>query len=421
MRLELIKTKKSYETREDISNSILRWGIRNDYPDKLEEVVEISGTAFSCLGVYIDFLTGKGIKDSNVKDFVVNEDGDTLQNTFNRSKADFAKYNACCLHVNINASFDLVSIKHIPFKYFRLGIRNKKDGLIRDCSIYDDWGRRSIKNFNSVSDLKPEKYPLFSFNRDELRRRLQEDGDFINSKGFIVYFNPDGDQCYPKPIYMPLVGNMRSEEALSNVLSRNVCNNFLTAGAIVDILNKDETKTEKNQTKESLLGFQGDFESCKIMYLQVRSKEEIPEFINFQTNNYDKQFTFTAEYLPATIGKIFKQPPVLRMEDVAEGLSANKMREGYTMYNTITQKQRDFLDSSYTSLFRMFVGFPSEAVIDTKELSFVMGSSVIEKYGVDTANKIFELVENTDIERDKKINYMVYIYGIDQEDAEALL
>lgn len=421
MRLDWIKTEKQVSTQNDIGYNIKRWGLRNDFPDKLKEIVAASGTAYSSLGVYIDFLIGKGLKNKDLEGLVVNSKGDTLITVMNRCKADYGRYNAFILHVNISGSYTPVELTHIPFDYFRLGIEEKSTKQIKYAAIFDNWGRRKNNRINSIDDLKPEEYPLYSFNPDVLRERLAEQGDFINSNGFIAYFNESGDQSYPEPIYLPLVTNMRSEEGLYNVLGRNICNNFLTAGAIIDIVNTDPNAQEEEKTKSNLLGFQGDYEACQIMYIPVKSKEEVPQFVPFQGTNYDKQYTFSAEYIPSSIGRIFKQPPILRMENVSEGLSSNKMKEAYTIYNTVTQRPRDFVDSTFTRLLQGFPGFPSDAVIDTKELSFSIGSSIVEKYGENTANRVDELLSRSDISPDDKLNRMVYIYGVDQEDAEILI
>lgn len=421
MRLDWIKTEKAYSTSNDIGYNIKRWGVRNDFPDKLKEIIMASGTAYSSLGVYTEFLIGKGLKDRDLGGIVVNTKGHTLIEVYNRCKKDYAQNRAFAVHININGAYDPIEITHIPFDYFRLGVENKETKQIETCAIYNNWGRRQSSRINSVDDLKPEEYPLYSFDPAVLRNRLADDGDFINSKGFVAYFNPDSDQAYPEPIYLPLVTNMRSEEGLYNVLGRNICNNFLTAGAIVDIINTDPNESEQKKTKENFIGFQGDHEACQIMYIPVKSKEEVPMFIPFQGTNYDKQYTFSAEYIPASIGRIFKQPPILRMENVSEGLSSNKMKEAYTIYNTVTQSDRDYLDRSFTRLVTNFPGFPNDAVIDTKEASFSVGSSVIEQYGEATAAKVDELLSRSDISPVDKLNRMVYVWGIDQDDAEILI
>lgn len=419
-RIESIKTSEPVRIISSTGSGVIHWGARNDVPDKLREIVAASGTASGCLDVYYDFLVGKGLKNKALENTVVNSKGHTLGEVNNRAKGDFARYGAYCLHVNINANYNITEITHIPFDNFRLGIPDEKTNEISYCKIYDNWGKRKSKILKDISG-QAETYPLFSFDIDVLKERLDAYGGFANSNGFIRYFNPMGENTYPEPIYLPQVTNMRSEEGLHNVLGRNICNNFLTAGAIVDIMNDDPDDKEESKTKKTLKSFSGDFESCQLMYLQVRSKEEIPQFIPFQGTNYDKQYTFSAEFIPDAIGRIFKQPAILRMENVAEGLSSSKMREAYTIYNTVTQRSRDCIDIDFTRIIQVTEGFGPDDVVDTQELSFNAGSSVIEKYGADAAEKVIGIVLDTTIDNDKKFTILTSIYGIDSSDVEILL
>ena len=215
---------------------------------------------------------------------------------------------------------------------------------------------------------------------------------------------------------------MSTEEGIANVSNRNARNNFLAAGMFIDKkadndspdLNKEEGRIypeEKNDTEKALEAFQGDESACKMLYIQVESEDEKPEFVSFKGTNYDKEFNITLESAQSNIGKVFSQPPILRAEDVGANFGADLMKNAYDFYNSVTQNERLILERVFRELFSYWYE-PLTSDFSILPLTYETDTTPADRLGKDNLSQMVAILNSANSTYEQKKNYCKVLFGL---------
>lgn len=386
MKVAKIQSSPSYKIKNNKALGIQNYDSGNDYPQKIEEIVKASGTGLSCVRTYGKFIYGHGFNDLAISEIIANRRGETLDYILKRVSRDFAMFNGFAIHVNYNAHYRIKEIYHVPFEHCRFELRDRDTGQFNRIAVYDDWTHRDTDR-KAVKKDNIDFIDLFDPNPEVIKMQIEaarvKAGEGAPSgwpfyKGQIYYYSGAGEKEYPAPVYEAELTNMRSEEAVDNVVARNATCGFMPGVVLADINNEAESDEQFKALQDELRAYQGDENSNNIFLVQVKSKEEIPVKIDLHGNNYDKEFSVSQKYLPDAIGRGFNQPPILRAQDVNTGFSTTEMVSAYKYYNTQTEDERQELQTVFTRLFRYW-GAPGEltdAVI--MPLSYNVGVSKYE-------------------------------------------
>ncbi len=359
MKYSTLKYQSVIEIANNKSLGIQTIGENNDFYQVVRNIVGSSVTGLSCVGVYADFLTGMGL-DNSIYAKEVNSKGLTLDALHRSIVKDYALYNGFAVHINYNALGQKVGFSHVPFEHIRFALMDN-DGNFSQVALHSDWARE----FSKLKKFKKEDIDFIDlYNPDTAIIEQQADnaGGWDKYKGQIFYFSGDGDKTYPIPLFAPALTDMSSDEGLSNITYRNIRNRFMSGGVVVGVKGKslDNTNTDDSEGREEddtsaiqeqLIGFQGDEEACKIAYMEVESKEDMPEFLKFESTNYDKDYNKAEKSVKDKIGRAFKQPPILRAEDIGAGFGAELMQSSYKYYNSITNPYRVDVERAMTEIF----------------------------------------------------------------------
>lgn len=350
MKAKVLKRSNRVDLSNDKSLGIQNYGEGNDYPQTVIEIVDASGTGTSCVDVYSKFIFGKGFSDEDFYKKIVNKKGQTNDYILDQLASDLARFGGFAFHINYNANYKFTQIQHIPLEDVRFE-KMDDSGNFNRVAIHPDWGRRftQLRKFRK-EDI--EFIDLYNPNPEIIKAQVDLAGGWNFYKGQVYYYSNRGDKTYPLPIYDSRLTDMNTEEGISNISNRNARNNFLIAGALVDINNSDESEEQFLDTEQALKSYQGDEKSCKFMYLQVKSKEEIPVVLDFSPKNYDKEFTVTQESVINNIGRVFNQPPILRAENVGAGFGSDLMINAYNYYNSVTSRERLRLERAFNEIFQ---------------------------------------------------------------------
>jgi hypothetical protein len=236
--------------------------------------------------------------------------------------------------------------------------------VVTKFAIHPYWGQRNtaVVKFEEVRI----QY-LYPYNPDPkvISEQVTDAGGWENYNGQLMYCSMAGDFVYPAPIYDPVVSDMSTEDAIASVKNRNSRNNFLPAGMLVVKKGKDsgdtETTRDSDDFDENFKSFQGAENACKIIKVEAQFDEERPEFVPFDTKNYDKEFDYSEKSVQENIGKVFMQPAVLRGEMIAGKLgTSTEIKDATDFYNAITEPERIYIEESYAAAFDGFAGRTAE-------------------------------------------------------------
>lgn len=421
MKVAQIKSAPQFVSRDWRQYGIQSYGDTNDFPQTVSEIVQASKTGNACLSIYNDFVYGHGFKDPGIYRLRVNKEGEKLDKILRMVCKDFTVWHGFAIHVNYNMNFRVSSIHHIPFESLRLE-KADDDGFIGRAAYHPDWGHRDkTRSRWSPSDI--EWFHLFNPDPEAILNQVEEAGGWDGYKGQILYFSGDseGSPSYPIPVFIAEMTDMRTEEALANVAGRNACSNFLSAGILVDIKDETQDESQVNETQEELNKFQGDENTSQLWYIQCKSKDEVPQFIRFSGENYDKAFEVTQRVIPENIGQAFKQPPILRAVDVGANFGADLMTNAYRYYNSVTVRERQQLEETFASIFEYWWAPLENPDFAIQSLTYNAGESIADRIGKDNMTQVLEIIRDQMLSPVQKRNMLKLIYGLYDEEIIKLM
>ena len=328
----------------------------NLYPQNVRNIVLNSKTCASCLERYKDYIEGRGIASAVLASLTVNLDGETLAGLHRLVSDDLATLNGYAIHVNYNVDGRITSLHHIPFENVRLKEADE-EGIVRQVALHPDWSGRLTRNGKPVKVDKNTVDIIDVFNPDPavVQAQMAEAGGPQFYKGQVFYYSAEGHLRYPFAKYHAVLADMSTDEGLSNIMNRNVRCNFLPSGAFVRLKGQttayDDGGFEDPDTySDDLAAIQGDTNALKIMDITVETKEEMPQFVNMQGNNYDKEFTATAAEIKDCIYSEFGQEGWLSLRNGKVGFSGTLISDMERDYARRQVKTQAALTQTYVRL-----------------------------------------------------------------------
>lgn len=362
MRVSAAKTAPRVERNVYItSKKIKGYGESNDYPQKVLEIVNSSGTGKTCMDIYVKFVEGGGFMDAILANTVLNARGERANSLLRKASKDLKNFNGFAFLVKYNGLGLPYEYYNIPFEHCRLEIKSDFEYTNR-VAIHPDWTNATGKRFNQKDVRFVQR-----FNPKMAIPEMLEAGGPENYLGQIMYFTVDGDWEYPISPFDPIITDMLTEESVSTVKHRNAKFNFLPSGILVrkgkkmatmDDGRYDETDPYNQELTESanaIKKMQGDENTAKIWVVDIDADEEKPEFIDFSANNYDKTYENTEKTVQENIGKMFMIPPILRGIDVGAGFGADLMTNAYNFMNSLTGNERRMLEITFKDLLEFYI------------------------------------------------------------------
>ena len=377
MRNDDLKTIQQNVLSYNQNYDIMQWGAQNDYPQQILRVVSNSITAQECLSIYKSFLMGLGFKDTFLNDYVINSKNQTLFEFLEILASDYAIFGGFAFLVKYNAFLDVREVLPIGFETLRLSNRDKNYNY-QNLAIHNDWGKeyQRLKRFDD-KDIK--RFNFFDSSKQRLKAEILHVGDITKYKGQIFYYSNTGRKVYSQPIFTPAIKDMHTEDTISTIDNRNAYNRFMPSGILVQTLNNNgideyEAQNINNEFQNAFLQAQGPDSLGKIMALTVRDKDDMPQFINMQPNNYANDYKVTSERIKNSIRQAFRLPPILCSEHVSTGFDTDAMQSAFIYYNSQTNTERQILTKS---IRKVFANWYDKRI---KDLSFEIKPSSWQNY-----------------------------------------
>lgn len=346
MQVSAIKTTPNWRLTDNKTLGIQNYDAHNDYPQRVYEIGNGSGTIRNCLSIYTRFLRGKGC--GSLADMEVGDD--KLGQVFRLVAGDYARFGGFALHVLYNALGQVAGIEHVPFEYCRLCIEDD-DGKVRQIAVNRDWtGRKqspSKSNTTYVNVYAPEAAA------EEI---ADTEGGVSEYGGQIMYVGGEsGRNVYPSCLYEAELTDGATQIACANIRYRNAKNGFMPFGIVAYRKTKDynadnESGHSVDTVLQDLERLQGDVNTGKIIAFGLEPGDELPEFRKMDGENYDGAFSSTENSTKANIGEAFMQPPVLRCQEVSQGFADDVMLQAYQFYNSVTEDDRACIENNFRDI-----------------------------------------------------------------------
>jgi hypothetical protein len=362
MRVSATKTSPRVERNSYLNTrNIKGYGSGNDYPQKVLEIINSSGTGKTCMDIYVKFVEGAGFNDPNLAQTILNSNGERANSILRKCAKDLKNFNGFAVLIKYNGLELPEEYFNVPFEHCRIEIDGDKNYTGR-IAVHPDWtGLTGIR-------FKQEDVKFISrFNPENVNKEIIAAGRPEYYYGQIFYYIADGDFEYPISPFDPIVTDMLTEDSVSTVKHRNAKHNFLPSGILVRKGIKPKTLTNGSldptdayniQNEESaaeIKRIQGDENASKIWIVDVDADEEKPEFIDFTGKNYDRQYEVTEKTVQQNIASMFLIPPILRAIDIGAGFGADLMENAYNFMNSITGNERAMLEVAFRDILAYYM------------------------------------------------------------------
>lgn len=359
MRVSATKTAPRVERNIYLTSKRIKgYGLNNDYPQKVLEIVNSSGTGRTCMDIYIKFIEGGGFNDAVLAQTVLNSRGERANGLLRKAAKDLRMYNGFAFLVKYNGLGLPYEYLNIPFEHCRIEIKPDRTYTGR-IAVHPDW----TSNTGIPFKMEDVKF-INTFNPRTVITEMTEVGGPVKYLGQVMYFTADGDFEYPISPFDPIITDMLTEESVSTVKHRNAKYNFLPAGILVrkgikpptlDNNTSDPYYQDPAESADMIKKMQGDDNAAKIWVVDVDADEEKPEFIDFSAKNYDRQFEITEKTVQENIGRMFMIPPILRGVDIGAGFGADLMTNAYNFMNSVTGNERRMLEIAFRDMLEYYI------------------------------------------------------------------
>ena len=363
MRVSAAKTAPRVERNSYLNiKNIKGYGSGNDYPQKVLEIINSSGTGRVCMDIYVKFVEGAGFMDLTLGETILNSKEERANSLLRKFAKDLKNFNGFACLVKYDGLGMPIEYFNIPFEHCRIEIKQDQPYTYTGkIGVHPDWTNLTGQHFK-LSDVKF----INRFNPKTVLTEMIEAGGPENYLGQVFYFTADGDFEYPISPFDPVVTDMLTEESVSTVKHRNAKNNFLPSGILVrkgisprlnaeGIINQnDPYNVQQENSAKEIMRMQGDMNTSKIWVVDIDSDEEKPEFIDFTAKNYDRQYELTEKTVQQNIGSMFMIPPILRGIDVGAGFGSALVEECYTFMNSVTSNERRMIEVAFKDLLTFY-------------------------------------------------------------------
>ena len=263
-----IKMEKQIEgmpINRDSSMGWVKWGTRNDYPQKLSDLYYNSVTHKSCVDFAVTAILGDGV-DYDAMKFDESELTPNYQYSWDelieRISLDYVLYGSFALQIIKNRDDQTYSFFHQPMSDVRFSPRNE-DGVVETYWICTDWTQTGL--------YPPVELKSFNFT---------EEDEIKGGQAYLfVYesYSPD-IAMYPVPSYVSALKPIQTEIEIERYDLRSVTNNFSASG----LLTLNRVDDEKD--REMLI------QNIQAMFTGADNANSL--IINFKNNDEETPATF---------------------------------------------------------------------------------------------------------------------------------
>lgn len=428
-------------------------GLDNNYPERVERIINNSATAKPSAKLFRKYIVGRGFAGS-LNDFIVNKDNDiTLRKFLAKLGHSYSYHNGAFIHVNLNLAGKIISADVLPFGHCRIGKKDDKNynGKI---IIYDNWDELDGK----VDKKKFEVIDVYNPDVKVVEAQIKKAGDISKYKGQVFYFNPD-PTIYPLAHIDNVLDDADSEKMSSVFKNTSLRKGFFGKKIVVtppmigedlrkplELLSDEErlekayVENERTNFRNSMQSFIGADNADGMLHLEMEFEgddiEKTIKFLDVATNINDALFKHTETSCASNIRKAYANIPAILIENQGEGAmfgqSGEMLVQAKMFYQDQTEEDRDTIETDILKpIFSNFEDFtmPSEGlkilpIIEatssnkTEEAQAVLRGSV---GGVTSLLAIQQSVTNGTTDIESGVAIIVEIYGIEEATARKML
>ena len=257
-----IKLEKQIEgmpINRDSSMGWVKWGQRNDYPQKLSDLYYNSVTHKSCVDFAVTAILGDGV-DYEAMEFDESELTPNYQYSWDelieRISLDYVLYGSFALQIIKNRDDQTYSFFHQPMSDVRFSPRNE-DGVVETYWICTDWTQTGL--------YPPVELKSFNFTEEE---------EIKGGQAYLfVYesYSPD-IAMYPVPSYVSALKPIQTEIEIERYDLRSVTNNFSASGLLT--LNRVDDEKDREMLIQNIQAMFTGSDNANSLIINFKNNDE---------------------------------------------------------------------------------------------------------------------------------------------------
>jgi hypothetical protein len=430
---------------KDNNTDLIKYGANNDFPQKLIQQLDESGTATACIDVLSQYIYADGLINEQLGDFKINE-----KQTFNELIAEITSYVA-------------------PFQAVSLYVMRGLDGKVKELKIVPfeqirktDRGTFIVNNTFGTDKYKKEKnkeFPAFYgsvISTQQLREHVLEWGE--NTGEILYYFRKKPmKNYYPIPTFYSAIEDINTDTENSKYELESVTNSFLPSGILNIVGNYDNTQEDENgmtqqdyldSTLEQFTGNVKDETGAsgrqKLLILQAKTKEELAVYQPLSNEGILNAIENSTRRVAEKVARAFGVPPFLIGLGGNVGFSTNIIADNIELFNNriklLQEIITDALEQCYPELdFEMTQLNPIKYIApevyakltdseireiggyqtdETKQTSTI---TLAQTLGVGGTQSLVGILQDTILTPEQKVNTLVILFGLSEEQATKLV
>ena len=392
-----LTTEKRLTEKDNRSEGIVNYDTDNAYPQRVEDIINSSAVGTLCHNLALKFTVGANFADKEFNNVKLNSKGLTTKKLLRKVASDLLKYNGFAVHINYNALYQKVSYNYIPFEYCRL---TSSDSDHPDkLALYDDWQKVNGR-------IKKEEIDYIDFFNDSpnvIEKQVQEAGGWENYNGQVYYYSANG-KSYPLSPVDSVLEDMQTDSKTKLFKYRNVSTNFMASHFLE--VDEFESEDDRAEFEEVLTEFQGADDALKIMLLEKKAGQEAS--FNLQKvdiQGVDRLYEYTENSVRDAIIRNYLIPPVLLLQTSGKLGSAKEIQDATNYYNGIVNYNQDLLEEIFAELFR------NNIRVEKAEFNILPLKAKVDEL------EVTNLISNTNLSEEQKINILTMLYGFDRNEA----
>jgi hypothetical protein len=393
------------------------------YPQRVRNARDSSGTATACTKLFSKHLRGRGFKNQNLEKLVVNEYGQTLGDIHKLICDDRAMFPSFAIHITYNPLLQPISIKHVPWEVVRLSLPDD-NGNILTAKMHPDWARESGKPFKKENIVEVD---LYTNDLDTMFEQIERAGGYDKWNGHLLYFSEAGINTYPSAVFDPVFEDVLTDAGIKMWKFRGISTDFM-ASYFWLVNGEFGTDEERDEYVGALNSYQGVDQSHKVIVVENPLPNSKPEVVKIEKQDNDKVYELTETTVRENIIRLYGQPLALHAIKVQGQLGLSKeWEEAKINYDERTADEREKIGSAFKDILDNWA-FGNPAA--DGDYTVVPLTGLQEQKKVTPIGQVLEVgklqsvqmvITDPNMGTNQKVNFLVAIYGIKKEVAEAIV
>lgn len=358
---------------------IITYDKDNQYPQRMGQLIGMSGTATIATKRESQHIIGNGFTDEAFNGRVINRYGLKMHGLLRKIARSFSQNQGFGLQFNYNIFGQWVEVNFVPFKDMRLAIPDDF-GMINKVHVYDNWANE--KEGRIFKD-KIKKYNVFNPDPGVVLSQMEVAGGVNNYIGQILYYGEDGVLKYPLSEFDPVRDELETDGNIQIFKNSNVRNKF-QAGHILTTKKFDDDTARKN-FQDNVRAVTGPESASSTMHFEVEDWHDKDEpslkIDKIEQQMNDTTYQWHEQSVQNGIRKAKSIPPVMMGDYPVGGLgNIQEYENSFRVMNQITKDDRLAITQMMETIFKFnaFGGNPSG--------DYTIDPLILDDNGIDNTN-----------------------------------